>query len=104
MMLYNRADTLKSDSKGQNYTLQQHPLILNIPNKNKNAAKLTITIIQVILFEIWQSRNNYKHEHKLLPQQTIVEKINAQLHNILQVHYKKQNYKIHWIRSKNTSA
>ena len=53
--------------------------------------------MQIILFEIWQSRNNLKHEHQLLPQ-TIIEKINAQLNNILQIQYKK--HKLH----KTTSA
>ena len=36
-----------------------------------------------------QSCNNYKYEHKLLQQQTIIEKINAQLNSILILHYKK---------------
>ena len=74
---------------GQSYTPQQHLFNINIPNTNKNKAKLTITIIQIILFEIWQSRNNLKYEHKFLPQQTIIDKINAHLNNILQIQYKK---------------
>ena len=39
--------------------------LLNL--KNKSTRKLTITIIQIILFEIWQSRNNNKYD-KNLPQ------------------------------------
>ena len=60
-----------------------------------------------MLFEIWQSRNNLKHEHQLLPQQTIIEKVNAQLNNILQIQYKKHKlqettsaYTKQWQRSK----
>ena len=39
--------------------------------------------------EIWQSRNNHKYDKKLLPQQTIINKINAQLKTIILRHYKK---------------
>ena len=39
--------------------------------------------MQIIIYEIWQSRNNYKYENKLLLQRTIVNKINAQLNSIL---------------------
>ena len=33
--------------------------------------------MQIIIFEIWQSRSNYKYEHKLLLQQAIINKINT---------------------------
>ena len=52
--------------------------------------KLALTIIQIILFEIWQSRNNNKYDKNPIPQSTIINKINAQLQTILQTHYKKQ--------------
>ena len=39
--------------------------------------------------EIWQSRNNHKYDKKLLPQQTIINKINTQLKTIILGHYKK---------------
>ena len=87
--IWKHYQTILTKLTGQSYTSQQHLFTINIPNTNKNTAKLTTTIIiQIILFEIWQSRNNYKYEHKLLPQQTI-DKINAQLNNILQIQYKK---------------
>ena len=38
---------------------------------------------------MWQSRNNHKYDKKLLPQQTIISKINAQLKTIILAHYKK---------------
>ena len=44
-----------------------------------------------MLYEIWQSRNNNKHDEKLLPQQTIINKINAKLKTIILVHYKNTN-------------
>ena len=53
-------------------------------------TKSTITITQIMLYEIWQSRNNNKYDKKLLPQQTvIINKINAQLKTIILAHYKK---------------
>ena len=81
---------IKLDTKNiyQNI-LQQHLFTINTSNTNKNITKLRITVIQIIIFEIWQSRNNYKFEHKLLPQQTTINKINAQLNSILLLHYKK---------------
>ena len=79
---------------GKTYTPQQHLLTLNVKNTNKHIRKLTLTIIQTILFEIWQSRNN-KYDQNL-PQQTLISKINAHLQTIVQVHYeKKKNYKTH---------
>ena len=39
--------------------------------------------------EIWQSRNNRKYDKKLLPQQTIINKVNAQLKIVILAHYKK---------------
>ena len=54
-------------------------------------TKSTITITQIMLYEIWQSRNNNKYDKKLLPQQTvIINKINAQLKTIILAHYKKR--------------
>lgn len=85
--IWKHFQTILQKLTGQNYTPQQH--LLNIPNTNKNTNKLTITIIQAVLFEIWQSRNNHKYDHKLLLQHTIIEKVNAQLRNITLTHYKK---------------
>ena len=75
---------------GKTYILQQHLLTLNVKNINKDTRNLTLTMIQIILFEIWQSRNNNKYDKNLLPQYTIISEINAQLKNIVQAHYKKQ--------------
>ena len=44
--------------------------------------------------EIWQSRNNHKYDKKLLPQQTIINKINAQLKTIILRHYKKHKLNV----------
>ena len=86
--IWKHYQTILTKLTGQSYTPQQQLFNINMPNTNKNTAKLTITIIQIILFEIWQCCNNLKYEHKLLPQQTN-DKINAQLNNILQIQYKK---------------
>ena len=85
-------ETLPNNTQKTNRTTlypEQYLFTLNVPNTNKYTTKLTITIIQIILFEIWQSRNNNKYDKKLLSQQTIINKINAQLKTIILVHYKK---------------
>ena len=74
---------------GKTYIPQQHLLILNIKNANKHIRKLTLTIIQLILLEIWQSRNNNKCDQNLLPQHTLIKKINADVQTIVQIHFKK---------------
>ena len=55
---------------GKSYTPQRHLLTLNFSNTNKYTRKLTLATIQIILFEIWQSRNKSKYDKKLLPQHT----------------------------------
>ena len=42
----------------------------------------------LLLYEIWQSRNDNKYDKKLLPQQTVINKINAQLKTVILAHYK----------------
>ena len=83
-------DTNKiNSSKLHSTTTHTHPKHINYTsNTNKNTTKLRITIIQII-YDIWQSRNNYKYENKLLPQRMIINKINGQLNSILLLHYKK---------------
>ena len=66
------------------YSPQRHLITLNVTNTNKLIRKLTLTIIQIILFEIWQSRNDNRYD-KNLPQH---------IQTIVLVHYKK-NYKTH---------
>ena len=73
--IWKHYQTMLTKLTGQNYTPQQH--LLHTPHISKNTNKLTATIIQVIIFEIWQSRNNHKYDHQLL-QHTMKEQINAQ--------------------------
>lgn len=47
---------------GKTYTPQQHLLTQNIKNTNNTTRKLTLTITQIKLYEVWQSRNNIKYE------------------------------------------
>ena len=81
--------TILTKLTGKTYTPQQHLLTLNVKNTNKHIRKLTLTIIQTILFEIGQSRNKNKYEENLLPQYTLISKINALLQAIVLVHYQK---------------
>ena len=58
-------------------------LTLNVKNTKIDTRKLTLIIIRIIPFEIWQSRNNNKYDKNLLPQHIIISKIYAQLQNIV---------------------
>ena len=70
---------------GQKNSPQQHLLTLSA---NKHTTKLILTIVQRIIYEIWTSRNNHKYDKILIPQDTIINKINAQIRNIIHTHYK----------------
>ena len=74
---------------GKTYTPTQHLLTLNVKNVNKETKKLTLTIIQIILYEIWQTRNNLKYDNITLTTKTITNKINKQIEIILNSHFKK---------------
>ena len=87
--IWTHYQTILTKLIGKTYTPQQHLLTLNVKNTNKHIRKLTLTIIQIILFEIGQSRNKNKYEENLLPQYTLISKINALLQAIVQVHYQK---------------
>ena len=39
--------------------------MLNVKNSPKHTTKLTLTIIQIILHKIWESRNNKKYDKKI---------------------------------------
>ena len=71
---------------GKNYT-EQDLFTLSVNKLNEHTTKLTLTIIQIIIHEIWESRNNNKYD-TLIPQHAILTKINAQLRNIIQRQYK----------------
>ena len=62
--------------------------MISVTNQNKLTTKLILTIIQIILYEIWTTRNNYKYDKIQISQDTIKTKINAQIQNIIQTHYK----------------
>ena len=67
---------------------EEHILMLSTTNQNKPTTKLLLTIIQIILYEIWTTRNNYKYDKTQIPQDTIRNKINTRIRNIIQIHYK----------------
>ena len=46
-------------------TPQEHLSMLNVKNSPKHTTKLTLTIIQIILHKIWESRNNKKYDKKI---------------------------------------
>ena len=89
--IWTHYQTIPTKLIGKTFTSQQNLLTLNVTNTNKHIRKLTLTIIQIILFEIWQPRNNNKYNQNLLPQHTLISKKNAHLQTIVQVHYKENN-------------
>ena len=72
----------------KHYNPQQHLLTLSVDNLNKHTTKLILTIVQIILYEISITRNNHKYDKTVIPQETIITKINVQIRNIIQTHYK----------------
>ena len=73
---------------GNKNSPQQHILTLSVRKQNKHTTKLILTIIQIIIHEIWTTRNNPKYDKTLIPQHTIINKINAQIRNITNIHCK----------------
>ena len=67
---------------------EEHILTLSTANQNKSTTKLLLTITQIILYEIWTTRNNYKYDKTQIPQDIIRTKINTRIRNIIQIHYK----------------
>ena len=63
---------------GKNHNREHHLLTLSVNKLNKHTTKLTLTIIQIIIYEIWESRNSNKYDKTLILQHTIITKIKAQ--------------------------
>ena len=80
--------TILQKLTGRNYNPEQYLLTLSVDKLNKNTTKLTLTIIQIIIFEIWTTRNNNKHDTTIIPQNNIITEINTQIRNVIQIHYK----------------
>ena len=72
----------------QQYIPQQHIFTLRANNLNPKDKKLIPTLTQLIMYEIWTSRNNIKYDKIQLSHETIITKILTQLRNIITVHYK----------------
>ena len=51
---------------GKNYNTEHHLLALSVNKLSKHTTKLTLTIIQIITYEIWESRNNSKYDKTLI--------------------------------------
>lgn len=52
---------------GKNYNTEHHLLTLSVNKLSKHTTKLTLTIIQIITYEICESRNNSKYDKTLIP-------------------------------------
>ena len=74
---------------GRTYAPQQHLLTLNVKNVNKETKKLTLKIIQTMVYEIWETRNNLKYDNITLTTKTIISKINKHIETVLNSHFKK---------------
>ena len=72
-----------------------HEFLLKLHNGRISLARLNKLVdklwgsVKIMTVEIWQSRNNHKYDKKLLLQQTIISKINAQLKTIILAHFQK---------------
>ena len=78
---------LQQTNKKNTYTPQEHILTLSSNNLNPKNKKLVLTLTQIIIYEIWQARNNLKYDNTQLTQQTIINKIITQIQAILNTHY-----------------
>ena len=56
---------------------------------NKHTKRLTLTITKIIIYEIWQFRNQIKYDKIMLNTKTIIKKINKYIVTILDACYKK---------------
>ena len=72
----------------QQDTPQEHILKLSSNNISSKCKKLILTLTQIIIYEIWQSRNNLKYDNVQLSQNTIINKINSQIKFIVNTHCK----------------
>ena len=54
----------------KHHTSDQHILTLTSNNNNYKCKKLVLTLTQLIINEIWQSRNSFKYHKVLLAQET----------------------------------
>lgn len=70
----------------QQHTSQQHILTLSSNNTSSKCKKLILTLAQIIIYEIWQTRNNLKYDNVQLSQNAIIKKINSQIKLILNTH------------------
>ena len=74
---------------------------------NSKNKKIILTLTRLIIYEIWESRNNYKYEKINLTQRTIINEINFQLRITLNAHFKihrlndtlQQFEKLFWINN-----
>ena len=70
------------------HTPQQQAFALSANNLNSKNKKLILTLTQLIMYEIWTSRNSRKYDKVQLLQETIITKILMQLRDILTAHNK----------------
>ena len=74
--------------KKRQHTPQQHIFTLSTSNLNFKNKKLILTLTQLIMYELWTSRNISKYDKIQLSLETTTTKILTQLQNILTAPYK----------------
>ena len=77
--IWNHFEPTYKKLTNKNHTPEQHILKLSV----------NTTLTQLIIFEIWQSRNNLKYNKTLLPYQTIIDKIKKQMLTIIKADHMK---------------
>ena len=85
-----KMDTLPTNIQKTNKATkwQQHIFTLRKKNLNTKNKKLTLTVTQIIMSEIWTSRDNLKYDKVQMTQEIIITKIITHLQNIITAHYK----------------
>ena len=73
-----------------NQTLDTTKILLSIttPTDDKNKQKLTQTLTIKILYNIWKNRNKFQFDKTYVPQNKIIENINAEMKYLITVFYK----------------
>lgn len=81
-------DTLPTNIQKTNKATkwQQHIFTLRKKNLNTKNKKLTLTVTQIIMSEIWTSRDNLKYDKVQMTQEIIITKIITHLQNIITAH------------------
>ena len=81
---------------GKRFIYEEAAIPLNLvdTNINQNTRKLTLTLTNIIIHELWTSRNKFEKDNTLPNIERSVKTINTRMGNILEIrfrHFKSKN-------------